>query len=138
MKKKIESGVTTDLGHWKNNSNQDIDTTNFGFTYQILNKTNGKRYIGRKQFFLYRRGKKVAESDWRVYCGSSKHLKSDSLRQGKEHFEFAITGQFKTRSMLRYAEANQQHKLDVLLNTDKWYNRQIDAIKSPPVEEYKK
>lgn len=133
-------GVVPDdgIGHWINNSGGPVDTRNFGFTYVITNLVDGRKYIGKKQYFSYSRGKLSAQSNWRLYTGSNKALNQDIKTLGKDNFKFEIIGQYKTRSMLNYKECNQQHREDCLLKTDQYYNRQILACKGPPVEEYKK
>jgi hypothetical protein len=54
----------------------------FGFVYLITNKSNGRRYIGRKYLWQFRtpKGKKrkvKSESDWKNYYGSCPELKED-------------------------------------------------------------
>ena len=57
---------------------------NVGFVYVIENKTNGRRYIGKKLFFFSRtkvvKGKKKrlkVPSDWLTYWSSSVELQAD-------------------------------------------------------------
>ena len=103
-------------------------------------KLNGKRYIGKKQYWSYRRGKKTKQMDWPFYCGSSKWLHEDIKKYGKDNFEFKIIKNYKTRGGLTYAEANKLHKLDTLTKrlegTDEraFYNAQIPAVKFVPKE----
>ena len=54
----------------------------FGYVYLIVNRTTGKKYIGRKYFTQCRKprgGKRrvSSESDWKKYYGSSPELKQD-------------------------------------------------------------
>ena len=61
----------------------------FGFVYRITNLQTGKKYIGRKYFYQFRkpRGKsrKVkSESDWKKYYGSSDELNTDRKSLGNE------------------------------------------------------
>ena len=70
--------------HWKFHSKPDT-INNFGFVYLITNKKTKKAYIGCKQYFVNRNGKKV-ESNWRSYTGSSKYLNEDIKKLGKKNF----------------------------------------------------
>ena len=69
--------------HWKYTGKPDIENK-FGFVYVITNKKTRKAYIGCKQYWTYRKGKKKKESNWKVYAGSSKHLKEDIDKFGKD------------------------------------------------------
>ena len=67
----------------------------FGFVYLITNIQNGRKYIGRKYFWSFRKppGKKrrvKKESDWRKYYGSCPELKEDVEKFGKESGKFEI------------------------------------------------
>lgn len=112
----------------------------FGFTYEITNLITGKKYIGKKQYHRWSKKKKVGKQAWEFYCGSSKDLHKDIKKYGKENFEFKILRQYKTRGGLVYAEANLQHKRDVLTKrldgSDErmYYNKWISAIKFVPQE----
>lgn len=112
----------------------------FGFVYQITNTETGMKYLGKKQYHRWSKRKKVGETDWRTYCGSSKHVLEDIKKYGKDKFLFKILRNYKTRGGLVYGEANMQHKLNVLTerigDTDerRWYNRQISGIKFIPRE----
>ena len=94
-----------------------------GFVYIIFNKTNNKKYIGRKYFYSIRRVKKKGstrrkvtrkESDWKQYVGSSKNLIRDIEKYGKENFSFHIISLGETKGQVNYLEENFQHKFDVL------------------------
>jgi predicted GIY-YIG superfamily endonuclease len=112
----------------------------FGFVYIITNKINGRMYIGKKQFHVWSKRKIAKESKWQFYTGSSKELNEDIKKHGKENFEFKIIKQYKTRGGLVYAEANLQHKRDVLVKTldgsdlRLYYNKQVGAIRFIPKE----
>jgi len=111
----------------------------FGFVYIITNLKTGKAYIGKKQYYRYRKKKLVGESDWRTYTSSSKHVKGDLQKLGKLAFEFRILRNYRTRGGLVYGEANLQHRRMVLTARDntgarKYYNAQIGAIKFLPKE----
>lgn len=113
----------------------------FGFTYLITNLTNGRMYVGKKQYHQYKKKGRVqyAPSDWAFYQSSSKYVKEDIKLCGEEAFEFRILKNYNTRGGLVYGEANTQHKRDVLvkrLNEDLrlYYNAQIAGIKFIPKE----
>ncbi len=81
--------------HWE--YKKDFDTKNsFGFVYRITNKKTKKAYIGCKQYYVTRKGKKV-ESNWRTYTGSSKYLNEDIKKIGKKHFRFQVVGEYKNK-----------------------------------------
>lgn len=127
-------------GHWLYHKACD-PSAYFGFTYCIVNRVTGKRYIGKKQYYSYSRGKRVKEMEWRTYTGSSKYLAGDLKLYGVEHFEFNILKEWKTRGWLAYAECNVQHKEDVLTaqlpNGDRaYYNAQILATRHIPNPKY--
>ena len=62
-----------------------------GFVYLITNTCNGRKYIGRKYFWSFRKKKgqtrkQRKESDWKNYYGSCPELKEDVKELGKEKF----------------------------------------------------
>ena len=74
---------------------------NFGFVYLITNIQSGKRYIGRKYFWSFRKppGKKrrvKKESDWKKYYGSCPELKEDIELLGRQNFSRTILSLHKT------------------------------------------
>ncbi len=111
----------------------------FGFVYLITNLVNGKMYIGKKQYHVYKKRKIARQSDWHYYESSSKYVKEDIKTYGKKSFEFRILKHYKTRGGLVYGEANIQHKRDVLVkrideDNRLYYNAQIAGIKFIPKE----
>lgn len=138
------------LGHWNNVSETPLTNAQdwFGFIYIIENKTNGKRYLGKKQFWSIKRVKVTGRKNrkivktkmsWEKYTGSNKDLNDDISSIGKDHFDFRIVQICRTKGGLTYAEANWQHHLEVLTETnDKgdrtWYNGQIGAVRYLPKE----
>ena len=56
-----------------------------GFVYIITNNINGKKYIGKKNFFKKRK-KIVSVSDWKTYYGSSETLKNDIKKYYKTNY----------------------------------------------------
>jgi hypothetical protein len=84
----------------------------FGFVYLITNKTNGRKYIGRKYLWQFRtpKGKKrkvKSESDWKKYYGSCPELKEDIDRIGKDNFSRTILSLHKTKGKTNYEETRQ-------------------------------
>ena len=97
---------------------EDIDD-NFGFVYLITNTRSGKRYIGRKYFWSFRKppGKKrrvKQESDWQKYYGSCPELKEDLKLYGKEIFNREILSLHDTKGNCNYEETKQLFLNNVL------------------------
>ena len=123
-----------DTGHWKIYG--DIPENAYGFIYEIVNTTNHKKYIGKKQMVRKIRrnplkGKKrkridYIESDWKTYTGSSDALNSDIASQGIDKFIFKILKFCDSKFELSYFEAKMQFEKDVLLNED-YYNGIINC-----------
>jgi hypothetical protein len=107
-----------------------------GFLYLITNKETGRKYLGRKQYWITRKGKRIKESDWRTYTGSSPDLNRDIKNIGLGKFKFEILAQVNSKGSLRYLEANIQHKKDILLDPLNWYNKHIDDVYSPSAREH--
>lgn len=128
--------------HWNHSFILDVSNS-FGFIYYVENKINGKKYLGKKQYYSYKSGKKYKESDWKKYLSSSKYLKEDIKKYGIDNFYFEILFECETRGDLTYAETNLQHKNNVLTERDEygervWYNASIAAIKFIPKPEHSK
>ena len=94
--------------HWEYSTKPNL--TKFGFVYGITNIKTKQAYIGCKQYFNYKKGKKKAESNWKSYMGSSKHLLEDIEKLGKDTFKFVIIAEFKNKRSLRYYECYYQMK----------------------------
>jgi hypothetical protein len=127
-----------DNGHWSYRHQMNPEKY-FGFVYLITCTTNGMSYIGKKQFYHYKKRKRVKETDWKIYTSSSKDLNADIKKLGKGAFTFKVVKQYRSRGHLVYGEANLQHKKDVLTQrlkdkTRAWYNKQIGAIRYVPTE----
>lgn len=131
-----------DLGHWKLADGVQYRENAFGFVYQIKNKINNKKYIGKKQcqFTLKRpplKGKKnrrleIKETDWKTYTGSSTELNSDIIKYGKDNFEFLILHYCDSKWELGYREIKEQIEHDVILRED-YYNGILNVrIGTPP------
>lgn len=103
----------------------------FGFIYRITNISDGRIYIGKKQFSFKKKirlSKKARvgtrkrveisriDSGWKNYWSSSKSLKEDILKLGKDNFKREIIHYCKNKSELSYYEVHWQIKEEVLLN----------------------
>jgi hypothetical protein len=92
---------------------------NFGFVYLITNQSNGRKYIGRKYFWSFRKppGKKrkvKQESDWKRYYGSCFELKEDVKKYGKEIFSRVILSLHDKKMDCNYEETRQLFLNNVL------------------------
>lgn len=83
-----------------------------GFVYEIRNKTNGMKYIGKKLFTkagtkqVKGKKKKIRKpSDWESYFGSSPRFKEAVQAEGKDNFERRILRLCTTLSELSYWES---------------------------------
>ena len=84
----------------------------FGFVYLITNKSNHRKYIGRKYLWQFRtpKGKKrkvKSESDWKNYYGSCPELKEDIIKFGRENFSRTILSLHKTKGKTNFEETRQ-------------------------------
>ena len=129
-------------GHWLLNEGVTIDDNTFGFLYEITNKINNKKYIGKKQCFMRLKRKPLkgkkrnrisnVESTWREYTSSSNELNGDIEKYGKENFEFRILKICGSKWELAYEEIKEQILKNVLLRDD-YYNGIINVrIGTPP------
>ena len=91
----------------------------FGFVYLIANKSNNRKYIGRKYFFSFRtpKGKKrkvKSESDWKNYYGSCPELKEDIIKTGRQNFSRTILSLHKTKGKTNFEETRRLFTHNVL------------------------
>lgn len=100
-----------------------------GFVYLIENLINGKKYIGKKNFWTRRKNKKsgrreTKESDWMSYYGSSDTLLEDVKLHGKENFRRTILYLCCYKKQMSFYEQKEQWCRNVLLEDD-YYNTNI-------------
>ena len=106
-----------------------------GFVYIITDLSNGMKYIGKKQWITVRRlpplkgqkrkRKKIVESDWKKYYGSSEEVKMLLEEKGADNFKREIIHLCKMKGESSYLEAKEQFLRDVLLKPDEYYNKFI-------------
>jgi len=99
-----------------------------GFVYLITNKTNNRKYVGKKLFWFSKtrviKGKKKKEkyiSDWKVYWSSSEELQNDVKKLGEENFTREILYLCNNKGTMSYLELREQMDRRVLEN-DNYYN----------------
>jgi hypothetical protein len=102
-----------------------------GFVYLITNLTNGRKYIGKKNFYFTKsrvvkgkRKRSKVESDWRDYYGSNKELQADVEQLGKDVFKREIIKLCNSKGEFGYYEAKYQFENNVL-ESDDYYNTWI-------------
>ena len=105
-----------------------------GFVYEIVDLSNSKRYIGKKNFWKpkilpknskrSRRVRTRVESDWKTYYSSNKELQLLAEKNDEVLFERIILRLCKTKGEMSYYEAKLQFDNDVLLRDD-YYNEFI-------------
>jgi hypothetical protein len=96
---------------WYNGEVFNTDSINgyYGFVYLITNTVNGRKYIGRKYFWSFRKKKgekrrSKQESDWKNYYGSCPELKDDVKLFGKDKFTREILSLHTTLGKVNYEE----------------------------------
>jgi hypothetical protein len=113
-----------------------------GFVYLIVNKTNNRKYIGKKLAKFSKtslktitlkdgtkKKKKIrskVDSDWATYYGSSIELQKDVSNLGEDNFTREILFICKSKAECSYIEAREQFNRCVLESTD-YYNNQISV-----------
>lgn len=107
-----------------------------GFVYIITDRSNNKKYVGKKLFMSKRRlqplkGKTrkrtvIKESDWQTYYGSSEEVKQLVEQMGGDAFHREILHLCNTKGEMSYLEAKEQFDRNVLLDDD-YYNGIINC-----------
>jgi hypothetical protein len=110
---------------------EDMIGDNVGFVYVILNMTNSKRYVGKKNFTkskTYQKNKKKKKtrvsSDWISYTGSNEQLNEDISKGDQVRKE--IIHLCRSKGFMSYLETKEILVRDCLLS-DKYYNTWISA-----------
>ena len=125
----------------------------FGFTYIIREKSSGKFYIGKRQYWVSNRTVKRTSlrpnrskgvwkdshwgaSKWEFYTGSSKEL-NKLIESNPSNFTYNILAQYTCKADLVYGECKAQFAYDVMtsrgLDGDRLsYNKQIAAVRFVP------
>lgn len=107
-----------------------------GFVY-IITDPDGKKYVGKKNFFSKRKlpplkGKtrrrtKIIESDWREYYGSSETVKQLVEETQAKGFKREILHLCKTKGEMSYLEMVEQVERKVLFKPDEYHNSIIQV-----------
>jgi hypothetical protein len=111
------------------------DPTNIqGFVYILINRFNGKKYIGKKFFWSSKskqiKGKKKkfkVESDWKTYCGSSEMVRKVIDQDGDDAFTREILHLCASKGECSYWESYEIFRQQALINPDQFYNEWISC-----------
>jgi len=113
-----------------NDAVQKIADGYIGFIYEVTDNSNGKKYIGKKLLTTTkklpplkgtkRKRKKVVQSDWQTYYGSSELVK-ELVEAREDTFSREILDFCKAKGELSYIEAKYHFEREVLLRDD-YYN----------------
>lgn len=103
-----------DIIEQENNKNTNTIIEPFGFVYITVNKINGKRYVGQKQFNSER-------GNWKNYLGSGIAIKKAMNKYGKENFYKNIVSFAFSQEELNKQEQDLINFLNAV-NSDNYYN----------------
>ena len=102
-----------------------------GFVYLLTDLENGKKYVGKKNFWSTRRlpplkgqkrrRTKKTESNWLEYYGSSEEVGLLVEKSGGSRFRREILHLCESKGVMSYLELKEQVDRQVLLN-DEYYN----------------
>jgi len=105
----------------------------YGYVYLIENNETKKKYIGKKFFWQTKRyqknGKKkrkLVESDWETYYGSSPSLTEEVNNLGTDKYTRHILHLCRTKAECAYMEAYEQFVRGVIVRDD-YYNDWISC-----------
>ena len=123
------------MSEWTYNNkpfDSDMIEDYIGFVYEVYDTEAKMKYIGKKKFWSKvtkppLKGKKnkrrrLKESDWKSYYGSSEEVKSLVENTGEWRFKRKIIRLCKTLGEMSYYEMKEQLDNDVLLKPKKYYN----------------
>jgi len=118
---------------WKYNQKDFTETPKDmeGFVYLIINLTNDKKYIGKKNFWTRQKDKKTGrrrkkEGDWVKYFGSCDELVKDVKILGEDKFSREILHLCPHKKSMSFYETMEQFKRDVIFNNN-YYNTNIEG-----------
>lgn len=99
-----------------------------GFVYILTDKSDNRKYVGKKIFQSKRKLKPlkgktrrrtvIKESDWQTYYGSSDETKAIVEEHGGERFHREILHLCKSKGVMSYLELVEQIERKVLLNDE--------------------
>lgn len=115
----------------------------FGYVYQITDRKTGRKYIGRKYIWRYRKEKgatrrKKKESDWQQYYSSNEELKQIG-KETPERLKREILHLCKSKGECNFLEIAEQFKRNVLYSDEymndningKWFKKNVSSYKKP-------
>ena len=103
------------------------------YVYVLKSQSTGKRYIGKKSYWNYSKGKRIRQSNWKTY-GSSGVDTAQKVSDNPEHFEYEILCEAPDKSALNYMELEYQILFKVLTAVDEqgeklYYNKTLGSEK---------